>query len=110
MKSYYAVPGKTACGQRRLSDADHRFRRAALLLLGSALAYGSLWAPANADAVKPPSRIANIYGGLNHQPTRSEVENRERAARIGPSARQQSADDEVLRRLYQELTERARAG
>ncbi len=45
------------------------------------------------DQDQPPARIANIYGGRNHQPTRAEVEQRERAAGIQPGAARQSADE-----------------
>jgi hypothetical protein len=65
---------------------------------------------ANARAIRPPSRIANIYGGLDHQPTRSEVEDRQRAAGIGQNLRQRAADDEIVEKLYEELMGRALAG
>ncbi len=62
------------------------------------------------DQAQPPTRIANIYGGRNHQPTRAEVEQRERAAGVQPDAARQSADDASVRRLFEELTQKARAG
>jgi hypothetical protein len=62
------------------------------------------------DQARPPARIANIYGGRNHQPTRSEVEQRERAAGIQPDPARESADDAAVGRLFDELTQKARAG
>ena len=75
---------------------------AALTIFGASMAF--------ADTTKPPSRIANIYGGLNHQPTRSEAEDRQRAAGVGQNLRQRAVDDEMVQKLYEELMRRARAG
>lgn len=51
----------------------------------------------------PPARIANIYGGLDHQPTRSEVLERERAAGISLSAAQRNHDAATLKVIYRHL-------
>jgi hypothetical protein len=75
---------------------------AALTIFGASMAF--------ADTTKSPSRIADIYGGLNHQPTRLEIEDRQRAAGVGQNLRQRAADDEMVQKLYEELMRRARAG
>ena len=51
----------------------------------------------------PPARIANIYGGLDHQPTRSGVLDRERAAGISLSAAQRNRDAAILKGIYRHL-------
>jgi hypothetical protein len=51
----------------------------------------------------PPTRIGNIYGGFDHQPTQSEVLRRERAAGISSSAAQRNRDDAVLQEIYRHL-------
>ena len=84
--------------------------RAALLLLGGALVYGLLSVSANADPAQAPSRIANIYDGSDHQPTRAVVEARERAKGLAPSTRKQSSDDAAVEQLYQQLREGAHPG
>ena len=91
-------------------DGGRWFGRATLLLLAGTLAIGLPHVPANAETPRPPSRIANIYNGFHHQPTRSETERRERAAGLRPSAHQQSSEDAVLQQLYQRLRQAARTG
>jgi len=82
---------------------DGWFGWATLLLLGSVVVYGLLCVPANAQGVQPPpTRNANIYDGFDHQPTRSEVEARERAAGISSNTGRQSSDNSV-EQLYQQL-------
>ena len=51
----------------------------------------------------PPARISNIYGGLDHQPTRSGVLDRERAAGISLSAAQRNRDAAILKGIYRHL-------
>jgi hypothetical protein len=80
----------------------------ALIIIATLTIFGA--SMAFADTTKAPSRIANIYGGLNHQPTRSEVEDRQRSAGAGQNLRQRAADDEIVQKLYEELIRRAGAG
>jgi hypothetical protein len=65
-------------------------------------------AGAAADSPRPPPRNANIYGGLDHQPTRSEVENRERRLGIAPGSSGEAAQNSTVEHLYDELEQRAR--
>ena len=51
----------------------------------------------------PPARIGNIYGGVDHQPTQSEVLERERAAGINSSAAQRNRDATILEEIYRHL-------
>lgn len=51
----------------------------------------------------PPARIGNVYGGFDHQPTQSEVLDRERAAGISSSATQQNRDATILKEIYRHL-------
>jgi hypothetical protein len=81
-----------------------------MLLLGIASVCAAALPAARADPVGPPARIANIYGGLNHQPTRSEVEDRQRAAGVRPGPHQESVDDAAVQQLFEELTRKARSG
>ena len=110
MKTHNAGSTKIATLRGRSLDDDGWLARAALLLLGSVLLYGLLCVPANAEAAKPPSRIANLYDGFDHQPTRSDIEARERAAGLATSTRRQSSDDADVEQLYQQLRERAGEG
>jgi hypothetical protein len=58
---------------------------------------------ASAESGGPPERIGSIYGGLDHQPTQSEVQDRERAAGVGASMAQQQRNAATVDRLYQQL-------
>jgi hypothetical protein len=64
--------------------------------------------PAGADSPHPPTRNGNVYGGFNHQPTRSEVESRERSEGLAPDAREQAAQNSTIRHLYEELEQEQR--
>ncbi len=64
-------------------------------------------APASAEQHPPPQRNGDVYDGFNHQPTRSEVQSRERSAGIAPDLSEQ-AQDSTIRHLYEELEQRAR--
>jgi hypothetical protein len=55
----------------------------------------------------PPPRIANIYGGFDHQPTESEVSRRERAAGINLDSNQANRDAATVDELYRELENNA---
>jgi len=58
---------------------------------------------ANAEQGGPPARIDNIYGGLDHQPTQSEVQDRERAAGVGANTAQQQRNAATVDQLYEQL-------
>jgi hypothetical protein len=76
----------------------------AAVLSAATLAPAPVQAGEFIDRSQPPARIGNIYSGLNHEPTRGEVEKRERAARLQPDGARQSADDAEVERLFRELT------
>jgi hypothetical protein len=78
--------------------------RTLLLTLSLALTAGM---PATADTVHPPARNGDVYGGRNHQPTRAEVQGRERRAGVAPGMSDQALDATV-QHLYEELQQRAR--
>ena len=73
----------------------------ALVISLSALAIA--YEPSRASTRSSPTRIANIYGGLDHQPNQSEVERREQATGIAPNHNQRERDAATLNELYQEL-------
>ena len=75
-----------------------------VVLSAATLAPAPVCAAEFIDRPQPPARIGNVYGGLNHEPTRGEVEKRERAARLQPDAARQSADDAEVERLFKQLT------
>ena len=110
MHTHNGGSAKITVARERSLRADGWLGWAALLMLGSALVYGLLSVSASAEPAQSPPRIANIYNGFNHQPTRSTVEGRERQAGIAPTGRQQSYDDAALQQLYQQLRDGARAG
>jgi hypothetical protein len=111
MKTLNADQRKLASLSRRIRGQAWRFHAMPLLLfLGIASLSWPMSTQAQSDLARPPGRIADIYGGLNHQPTRSEVESRERAASIEPNTRQRAADDDVIRELYEKLLPKARQG
>ena len=58
---------------------------------------------ARAEPNGPPVRIDNIYGGLDHQPTQSEVQDRERASGRGLSTAQQQRNAATVDKLYEQL-------
>jgi hypothetical protein len=58
---------------------------------------------ASAEQGEPPARIGNIYGGLDHQPTQSEVQDRERAAGVGANTVQQQRNAATVDQLYEQL-------
>jgi hypothetical protein len=55
----------------------------------------------------PPSQIGNIYGGFDHQPTQSEVLQRERAAKINLNNDELKRNATTVDQLYRELENRA---
>ena len=110
MNTHNAGSAKNTVSRARSLEHDGWLGRAALLVLGGGLLFALLTVAANADPAQPPSRIANIYDGSDHQPTRSVVEGRERAKGLAPSTRQQSSDDAVVEQLYQQLREGAHRG
>ena len=54
-------------------------------------------------AQSPPSRIANIWNSMSHQPTRSGVRAAEQSAGVALSREQKGQTDKELNRLYQQL-------
>jgi hypothetical protein len=56
-----------------------------------------------------PARIANIWGGFDHQPTESQVQRAEQAAGVAPDVKQQRRESQILRQLDQELLNSAAA-
>jgi hypothetical protein len=110
MKTHNTGSAKIETLRGRSLDDENWLRWATLLLFGTALAIGLLSVPAHAEEAMPPSRIANIYGGFHHQPTRAQIESRERAAGLAASTRHQSSEDAALQQLYQQLKENAGTG
>jgi hypothetical protein len=84
------------------SDSD-RVADVALLVLWTLIFFAVSCALASAESGGPPARIDNIYGGRDHQPTQSEVEDRERAAGLGLDTSQQQRNAATVDRLYEQL-------
>ena len=63
-----------------------------------------------AENGSPPARIGNIWGGFNHQPTASEVQNREKAAGISLSTAQQERETATLNDIYRQLESQRLSG
>jgi hypothetical protein len=77
---------------------------AALLALWTLMFFAvSCLTLASAEPGGPPVRIDNIYGGLDHQPTQSEVQDRERASGLGLSTAQQQRNAATVDKLYEQL-------
>ena len=57
-----------------------------------------------------PARIGNIWGGFDHQPTKSQVQIAERARGVAPSAQEQNREERIVQQLNQELLRSAGAG
>ncbi len=72
------------------------------LLAGLALA-----AAAPALQPTPPARIANEWGGKDHQPTRAGVNAAEQALGIGLSRAQKQAEDRQLETIERQLLKNA---
>jgi hypothetical protein len=51
----------------------------------------------------PPAQIGNIWCGFDHQPTSSELQDREEAAGISISAAQQEREVAILNDIYKHL-------
>lgn len=98
-------PRKIANLRQAIKSEVYHKCSGALLFLAIAIISEPVCARVIANS-KPPTRIANIYGGLNHQPTRGEIENRERAAGIEP----RSTNDDAVRQLYELLMTKAHTG
>jgi hypothetical protein len=62
-----------------------------------------LSASAFSATAETPDRIANIWDGLAHQPSRAEVRRDERVRGISPPAWRREATDDELNRLSQML-------
>jgi hypothetical protein len=69
----------------------------------SLFALAIAYEPLHASTRSPPARIANVYGGFDHQPRQSEVDRREQAAGIALKRSQQERYAATLNELYQEL-------
>ena len=61
-------------------------------------------------ADQTPARIGNIWGGFDHQPTQSQVQNAERAGSIAPDAQEQSREAQIVQQLDRELLNNASPG
>jgi hypothetical protein len=79
-----------------LADRSHGLTHAFVAKLPSQTAK-------SAGCVSPPSRIGNIWGGFDHQPTSSEVQDREKAAGISVSAANQKQEAAILNDIYKHL-------
>jgi hypothetical protein len=64
----------------------------------------------SANNGSPPARIGNIWGGFNHQPTASEVQDREKAAGISLSTAQQERESAILDDIYKQLASQRPSG
>jgi hypothetical protein len=74
-------------------------------------AFAVVCEPSNALAENsPPTQIGNIYGGFDHQPTQSEVSQRERAAGINLDSNQVKRNSDIVDQLYRELENKAATG
>jgi hypothetical protein len=67
------------------------FVLATLLMLGSSVTFAE------------SARNANIWDWRNHEPVPSEVQKKERAARILPTPQQQQAKDREVESIYRSL-------
>ncbi len=79
------------------------------LLCTVLLPAGSVLAQEGRASKETPARIANIWGGFDHQPTESQVLSAERARGAAPSAQQQSREAQIVQQLYQQLLNSAGA-
>jgi hypothetical protein len=90
--------------QNTMSFGNEFAAMTALLVLWTLIFFAvSCRTLAGAESGGPPSRIDNIYGGLDHQPTQSEVQDRERQAGVGLNTARQQRDADTVDRLYQQL-------
>lgn len=68
------------------------------------LGFALLAAPATAFAqAGVPTREGNVWGWRDHQPTKSDVSQKEKAAGIAPTPSQRDSDSAALDELYQQL-------
>ena len=90
--------------RNNLPFASEHTMTAALLALWTLVLFAtSCHTLASAEPGGAPSRIGNIYGGFDHQPTQSEVQDRERAAGVGADTTQQQRNAATVDRLYEQL-------
>jgi hypothetical protein len=110
-----AKPDAAAKGQASRKPSRH-LRRPAVLVAAIALLCTVLFLAGAAlaqEARAPqeaPARIGNIWGGFDHQPTESQVENAERARGTASSAQQESLEAQIVQQLYQQLLKSAGGG
>jgi hypothetical protein len=104
-------------GERRTSRKRPRHLPRPAVLAAAIPLLGTLMFPVGAalarEAPSPnetPARIANIWGGFDHQPTESEVQSAERARGVAPSAQEQNREERIVQQLDQELLGSAGAG
>jgi hypothetical protein len=88
---------------RRSARCHRASSRKAIALYAAMLVALPLLAYAGTIPSGPPGRIDNVYGGFDHQPMQSEVQNREHAAGVEPSDHQQMDEDATLQQLYRQL-------
>jgi hypothetical protein len=76
-----------------------------------ALAFAVLAAsPAASAQVPTPTREGNVWGWRDHQPTRAQTAENEKAAGIAPSLSQSDANAAAVDQLYRQLTHRSSGG
>src|SRR5215469_3986965 len=86
-----------------LADHSHSLTHASVAKLASQIAK-------SADNGSPPARIGNIWGGFNHQPTASEVQDREKATGTSISTAQQERESAILGDIYKQLVSQRPSG
>ena len=68
---------------------------AAALVLG----VGSALAQETCRLNETPARIGNIWGGFNHQPTKSQVQSAERTRGVASSVQEENREAQIVQQL-----------
>ena len=104
-------------GELRTSRKQQRHLARPAVLAAAIPLLCALMFPAGAALAKEapvsneaPARIGNIWGGLDHQPTESQVRGAERGSGVAPSAQEQSREARILQELNRELMQSGGAG
>ena len=80
------------------------------LLCTLLLPAGGAFAEGSRRAIEIPARIGNIWAGLDHQPTKSQVQSAERDRSVAPSAQEQNREAQIVQQLYREILTSASGG